>query len=136
MNRKASIIKSITLRIIATLTTMLLVYIFSGEIVLAGYVGLVEVFTKLILHYIYDRAWFRVFRVHARQGSMGKIEIIIKTVGWRIIGTLDTLFIVYIFSREISLAGSVALTEIIAKMLIYYVHERIWIIITSRKQEE
>ncbi|MDY6786760.1 MAG: DUF2061 domain-containing protein [candidate division WOR-3 bacterium] len=56
MNRKASIIKFITLRVIATLTTILLVYIFSGEIVFAGCVGIVEIFTKQILHYTYDRA--------------------------------------------------------------------------------
>ena len=136
MNRKSSIIKSITLRIIATLTTILLVYIFSGEIVLAGYAGLTDMVIKLILHYIYDRAWFKIIRTHTKAGSMGRVETIMKTAGWRIIGTLGTLIIVYIFSREISLAGSVAIAEIFVKMLIYYVHERVWIIITARKQEE
>ncbi|MDY6786761.1 MAG: DUF2061 domain-containing protein [candidate division WOR-3 bacterium] len=65
---------------------------------------------------------------------MGWVETIMKTAGWRILGTPDTLFIVYIFSREVSLAGSAAITEIIDKMLIYYFHERVWIIITESKR--
>ena len=52
-----SVVKAISWRIIATLTTMAAVYMISGEIVLALEVGAVEVVAKLLLYYLHERAW-------------------------------------------------------------------------------
>ncbi len=53
-------IKSIYFRILATITTIALVVIFTGEILLALEIGLVEVISKLILYYAHERFWDRV----------------------------------------------------------------------------
>ena len=53
-------IKSISFRILATITTIALVVIFTGEILLALEIGLVEVVAKLILYYVHERFWDRV----------------------------------------------------------------------------
>ncbi len=55
-----SFAKSITWRILASITTFVLVYIFTGEITLALGVGLTEVVLKFILFFTHERVWDRV----------------------------------------------------------------------------
>jgi uncharacterized membrane protein len=52
-----SIMKAISWRIIATLTTMSLVYVFSGNLVLGTLVGAGELFFKTIVYYVHERIW-------------------------------------------------------------------------------
>src|SRR4051794_41154294 len=51
---------------------------------------------------------------------------IAKAVSWRILGSIDTFALSFIFTGSFKLAGSIALTEMFTKMFLYYVHERIW----------
>lgn len=55
--RWRSITKGITWRFLATLTTIMLVYLFTKELKIACEVGLLEVFAKLLLYYFHERAW-------------------------------------------------------------------------------
>jgi uncharacterized membrane protein len=55
-----SILKSVSFRILATITTIALVVIFTGEILLALEIGVVEVISKLILYYVHERFWDRI----------------------------------------------------------------------------
>jgi adenylylsulfate kinase len=64
---KRSVLKSITFRIIATVTTMVLVYIFFGRLDVAAVIGGLEMLIKFILYYLHERAWNRV--------SWGKITV-------------------------------------------------------------
>jgi len=59
-SKKKSIIKTITWRIIATLTTLILVFIMSGEIETAGKVAFFELFIKMGIYYYHERAWEKV----------------------------------------------------------------------------
>ena len=56
-SRAVSILKSFSWRIIATLTTMALAYIFTGEIGTALKIGGFEFIAKMILYYLHERAW-------------------------------------------------------------------------------
>jgi uncharacterized membrane protein len=49
-----------------------------------------------------------------------------KAVSWRITGTLDTFVISAIVTGKLTLAGSIAATELLTKILLYYFHERVW----------
>jgi uncharacterized membrane protein len=51
---------------------------------------------------------------------------IAKTVSWRAVGSIDTLILGYIFTGNFLIAGSIASTEVITKIILYYVHERGW----------
>ena len=51
---------------------------------------------------------------------------IIKAISWRILGTLDTILLSYLILGDISLALSIGFTEVVTKLLLYYVHERVW----------
>jgi len=52
-----SMVKSISWRVVATVTTMSIVYLFSGDAVFALSVGGVEIVAKLIIFFLHDRAW-------------------------------------------------------------------------------
>ncbi|MFQ5474372.1 MAG: DUF2061 domain-containing protein [Candidatus Nanoarchaeia archaeon] len=54
---KRSVLKSITWRACATVTTILLVWGFVGEIAIALSVGLLEIVIKMIVYYVHERAW-------------------------------------------------------------------------------
>jgi uncharacterized membrane protein len=54
------------------------------------------------------------------------IRTMLKTLSWRIIATLTTVIITYIVTGSLDSAWKVGSVEFIAKMFIYYVHERIW----------
>ncbi|KAA3611233.1 MAG: adenylyl-sulfate kinase [Calditrichaeota bacterium] len=55
-----------------------------------------------------------------------KLRTFLKTISWRITATTTTVIIVYIFTGQIETAIEVGLLEMVAKMFIYYVHERGW----------
>jgi adenylylsulfate kinase len=55
--RYRSWLKAITWRIIATLTTVVLVYIFFGRLEMAAAVGALEVILKLIFNFVHERIW-------------------------------------------------------------------------------
>lgn len=51
---------------------------------------------------------------------------IAKAISWRITGTLDTFIISWLITGELTLAGAIAFTEIVTKVVLYWFHERIW----------
>ena len=52
-----SIAKAVSWRIVATTTTILLVFIFTGNLVVSGGVGLTELLSKTVIYYFHERAW-------------------------------------------------------------------------------
>ena len=52
-----------------------------------------------------------------------------KAISWRATGTLDTFVISYIITGQLVLAGSIAGTELLTKIVLYYGHERVWAVI-------
>ena len=52
-----SLIKAISWRIVGTIDTMVVSYFITGKLVLAISIGGVEVFTKIGLYYLHERAW-------------------------------------------------------------------------------
>jgi uncharacterized membrane protein len=51
---------------------------------------------------------------------------IAKTITWRIVGTIDTMLLGWIISGDPLIGLKVGLAELVTKMVLYYVHERIW----------
>ena len=56
---KRTIIKTITWRIIATLTTVAVIYIWTGDLFVALGSGLVANALKTIFYYVHERVWNR-----------------------------------------------------------------------------
>jgi uncharacterized membrane protein len=55
-----TLIKTITFRACASVTTVLIVFAFTGKWLLSIGVGIVETVTKLILYYVHERIWDKV----------------------------------------------------------------------------
>ena len=55
-----SVIKGISWRVLATLTTMILVYVFTGDLGLTAGIGALEFTAKLVLYYLHECGWNRV----------------------------------------------------------------------------
>ncbi len=55
-----------------------------------------------------------------------KLRHALKTVSWRIVGSIDTWVLAFFITKSAGKGGIIAFTEIFTKMLLYYLHERIW----------
>ncbi len=51
---------------------------------------------------------------------------LIKSVTWRITGSIDTILLAFLFTNDLSVATSIGLAEVFTKMVLYYFHERAW----------
>jgi len=51
---------------------------------------------------------------------------ILKTLSWRLLATLTTIGLVWIFTGRVGTAFTIGGIEIVLKMLLYYLHERAW----------
>jgi uncharacterized membrane protein len=51
---------------------------------------------------------------------------LLKTITWRIIGTLDTIFISYLITGSFKMGVAIGGIEVFTKMILYFTHERIW----------
>ena len=57
-----------------------------------------------------------------------------KTISWRIIATATTTILAWLFTGEIATALKIGGVEFLAKMVLYYLHERAWIGIVKATQ--
>lgn len=51
---------------------------------------------------------------------------IAKTITWRIVGTIDTIILGWWLSNEFTTGLTIGGFELFTKMLLYFVHERVW----------
>ncbi len=51
---------------------------------------------------------------------------LLKAFSWRAIATTTTIILVFVATREWTLSISVGVFDAIAKLVLYYGHERIW----------
>ena len=59
-------------------------------------------------------------------GHGGRARSLAKAVSWRIIGTLDTFIWSLLITKQAIAAGSIASTETVTKIGLFYLHERAW----------
>ncbi len=127
--RRRHIAKTITWRIVASLTTFLLtLFFFENDPRVtekATNVAVIEATLKMILYYYHERVWYNI-KVELRS----KVRHITKAVTWRLIASLTTFAVAFALFRSdpdaIEKASGIAVVETFLKMLLYYFHERIW----------
>ena len=59
-SRGRSLLKGITWRILATLTTILIAWLITDDVSAALQIGLIEVFAKIGIYYAHERAWAHI----------------------------------------------------------------------------
>lgn len=50
----------------------------------------------------------------------------LKAISWRLVGSLCTFVVSFVLVRSIDLAVGIATIESVAKIALYYIHERAW----------
>ncbi len=117
---KRHIVKSFSWRFIAFFDTLLLSSFFSGNINFASKIVLFEFFSKIIMYYLHERVWYK------SNFKNKKLRHLIKTFTWRILGSIDTFIIGTLIIGDSIIALSISSFEIFSKLILYYVHEKIW----------
>ncbi len=56
----------------------------------------------------------------------GRKRSVLKAFSWRVIATFTTMSIVFAYTNEFALSIGVGVVEVLAKMALYYGHERTW----------
>ncbi|MDX1686046.1 MAG: DUF2061 domain-containing protein [Saprospiraceae bacterium] len=57
------------------------------------------------------------------------IRSIIKGLTWRLLATTTTVIVAYIITGETNLAFKIGALEFFAKLIVYYFHERLWLLV-------
>ncbi len=55
-----------------------------------------------------------------------RLKSLLKGISWRIIGTIDTLFVAFIITGDTVKSLSIGGVEVFTKIFLYYLHERLW----------
>ena len=58
--KKRTMAKTITWRITASLTTFLIAWILTGDILVGASIGSIEAFAKIFLYYFHERIWINI----------------------------------------------------------------------------
>ena len=58
--------------------------------------------------------------------SINRMRHVLKTVTWRVIGTLDTIILGWLVTGDPKIGVTIGSLELITKMILYYLHERAW----------
>ncbi len=70
-----------------------------------------------------------------RKYSENPLRSVIKSISWRAVGTVDTVVISWVVTRQINTALSIGIIELATKMVLYFFHERVWNTIKWGKNE-
>lgn len=113
--------KAVSWRVIGTADTFLWSYFITREPASAGAIASMETFTKIALFYVHERLWRLLpWAPNARARSL------IKAFSWRAMGSLDTFMLSLIVTGSGKYAISIASAEAVTKVVLYYIHERVW----------
>lgn len=62
----------------------------------------------------------------SKPGKDSNVKSLLKSISWRIVGTIDTIIISYFITGEFVMAISIGSVEVFSKIILYYFHERVW----------
>ncbi len=123
---KRHLAKTMTWRIVGSIDTMVIGWLISGNPLIGLSIGGTEVITKMVLYFMHERIWLKVDRRDKSNLILYNYRHIIKTISWRIIGTLDTTLLAWVITGDPLIGLQIGGVEMITKMILYYLHERIW----------
>jgi len=138
-----SVAKAISWRTVGTIDTLILSYLLitylgpyfgmesdTGEALeTASYIALTEVATKMVFYFLHERFWVWLSWGVSVVGGKRKesyARTTTKTATWRTIASLDTMVLAWFFTGSIATAISIGGLEIITKLILYFIHERVW----------
>ena len=64
-----------------------------------------------------------------------RLRSIVKTLSWRVVATLITMFVAFIITGEGALALEIGIADTLIKLFAYYGHERAWAHLKFKRAE-
>ncbi|NGX84769.1 DUF2061 domain-containing protein [Aequorivita sp. KMM 9714] len=125
-SRKRHIAKALTWRIVGSVDTVFLSWLITGNPMTGLKIGFAEVITKMLLYYLHERVWFNINLSKSGLVRENKMRHLAKTVTWRMVGTADTMVLAWLLTGNPLTGVKIGLAELLTKMILYYIHERIW----------
>ena len=80
----------------------------------------VDFFSKLFIYYMHERLWFKSSIKKANQRHF------LKTFSWRVVASITTLIIAFVVSGNLLTGFKIGIAETVTKMILYYLHEKVW----------
>ena len=120
-SHKLSMLKSIIWRIMGVIVLASVTYFFTKEWITTTYITLVHHTTFLLVFYLHERVWMRLYDKDATWRKVAKAftyEIILG-IGF---GGL----IVLLFTKEWSKVTQITGTYTVIKLIMYYINEKVW----------
>lgn len=125
-SHKRHIAKAITWRLIGTVDTIILSWIITGNPWTGLKIGFAEVITKMLFYYLHERLWYKINLSKTGVIRESRKRHLAKTFTWRAIGTLDTMLLSWIITGNPLTGLKIGFAELVTKMILYYIHERVW----------
>ena len=126
-----SLLKGLSWRVVATMDTVVVVLLvtwWNGEPSLshALKIGGSEFLIKYVVYYLHERIWEQL-----RSGTgLDTARTLKKAISWRVVATCMTFIIAATVLKSFdSVALAIACVEFVTKFLLYYAHERIWLML-------
>lgn len=69
ISRRRHVAKAFTWRILATATTILIAGMVAGDWAIGAQIGVIEFFTKMVLYYGHERAWYRFVHFGVKESA-------------------------------------------------------------------
>lgn len=82
---------------------------------------------------LFDQYLKKAFNRKHRAGD-SKFKSAAKAISWRVLGTFDTIIISYLITGKLKMAFSIGSIEVFSKIVLYYIHERVWEKFTVKKE--
>lgn len=61
---------------------------------------------------------------------------VVKALTWRTTGSIDTFVLSFLITGRLDLAGGIAATELVTKIVLFWGHERVWNRISWGRNQE
>ena len=120
-NRKRSVAKTFLWRGVATTDTIIISRVITGSWTEGLAIGVIEVFTKMILYYFHERAWSTSdwgLGDSDAAGHANRKRSIAKTFLWRGIATTDTIIISRVITGSWTEGLAIGTIEVFTKMIL------------------
>jgi uncharacterized membrane protein len=117
-----SAVKAFSWRIIGSLDTTIISFFQTGDFKISLKIGSTDFVSKIGLYYLHERAWIYFL---GRKTLIKNVSLI-KAITWRTIGSLDTALWAWIYTGNGLTGLKIGGYEVLTKILLYYIHERLW----------
>ncbi len=117
---KRHVAKSLSWRLIGTIDTFILSYLLTGSFYFGLSISLTDTIIKLFLYFFHERVWFQ------SKYTNPNVRHILKTLSWRLIGSISTLLIAWIVTGNPLTGLKISFAETLTKLILYYLHEKLW----------